>query len=326
MSSKILKKNTVLNETILQYVQSLDLEEDLKKIQQVKKKQPKIDLLINSYIRHAFKKLNFHNNELNKCSNTDYCRQKLQEKQIPLSKLYWIQLLTQIVVKYDYQETDVKVLLEELMIQLPFYHIELSLMERVGNNLIKLMKDESTSTIIQLLFSSNLMSKWYESSVTYQVFYKYIKEAIKILINSRIESTINVIEVGSGTGGLTTHLLPLFEPKQTKYVFTDISNYFLRLGAKKYANYPFIDYKILDLEKDCIDQRYTNNSFDIILANNVIHDTKNILFTLYNLRKLLKPNGFLILLELTDPQIWWHMCFGSLEGWWRFKMDDNDKR
>ena len=68
------------------------------------------------------------------------------------------------------------------------------------------------------------------------------------------------------------------------------------------------------------------DSFDLIVANNVIHDTRNVRDTLRHVARLLAPGGLLLMLELTDPQIWWHMCFGSLEGWWRFKSDPTDHR
>ncbi|MCG8651281.1 MAG: hypothetical protein MI861_15690, partial [Pirellulales bacterium] len=54
--------------------------------------------------------------------------------------------------------------------------------------------------------------------------------------------------------------------------------------------------------------------------------TKNIAFTLSNLARTLVPGGMMLMVELTDPQTWWHMCFGSLEGWWRFKSDPTDPR
>lgn len=56
---------------------------------------------------------------------------------------------------------------------------------------------------------------------------------------------------------------------------------------------------------------------DIVFAANVLQATKDLSLTLQNTRKLLKPGGKLILLEVCNPEILrTGFAFGLLSGWW----------
>src|SRR3546814_869785 len=37
---------------------------------------------------------------------------------------------------------------------------------------------------------------------------------------------------------------------------------------------------------------------------------------------MLAPGGLLLLVERTQPQVWWDIVFGLTEGWWRFRDTD----
>ena len=58
--------------------------------------------------------------------------------------------------------------------------------------------------------------------------------------------------------------------------------------------------------------------YDLIIAANVFHATKNLQETLAHVRQLLKPGGQLILLESTARRRWVDVTFGLTDGWWRF--------
>ena len=61
----------------------------------------------------------------------------------------------------------------------------------------------------------------------------------------------------------------------------------------------WVKYNIFDINKDIMEQTIAPFSVDIILAANVLHNAKNIHYVLENLKKLLKPNGTIIILEET---------------------------
>ncbi|WP_159188126.1 class I SAM-dependent methyltransferase, partial [Escherichia coli] len=102
-------------------------------------------------------------------------------------------------------------------------------------------------------------------------------------------------EVGGGTGGTTAWLLPgLNGVPALEYAFTDIWALFTRRAQQKFADYDFVKYSELDLEKEAQSQGFQAQSYDLSVAANVIHATRHIGRTLDNLRPLLKPGGRLL--------------------------------
>lgn len=82
-------------------------------------------------------------------------------------------------------------------------------------------------------------------------------------------------------------------------------------------------FKVLDAEKEPSEQGLANHSYDIIIAANVLHATRSLHTTLQNVRSLLKPGGYLVLMETTGPHtISHHLIYGGLEGWWRNERPD----
>ena len=64
-------------------------------------------------------------------------------------------------------------------------------------------------------------------------------------------------------------------------------------------------------------QGYEAGSYDIVIASNVLHATPSLQKTLANTRRLLKPGGYLLLLELTSAApLRNSTIFGGLPGWW----------
>ncbi|MHC5732012.1 MAG: class I SAM-dependent methyltransferase, partial [Nostoc sp.] len=71
-------------------------------------------------------------------------------------------------------------------------------------------------------------------------------------------------------------------------------------------------YRFLDIEKSLTEQGYSSHGFDVIIAVNVLHVTRNIEKTLDRVRSLLAPGGFLLLWEITQPQLDFDITDGLL--------------
>lgn len=125
---------------------------------------------------------------------------------------------------------------------------------------------------------------------------------------------VRVLEIGAGTGSLTESVLEAFPMERVEYVFTDISNSFLNRAKERFGKYSNIQYRILDIEKDIIEQGFENETFDLILASNVVHATKNIKEALEHISSALASNGLLMLIELTKPTAFFDMTFGLVKG------------
>jgi len=144
------------------------------------------------------------------------------------------------------------------------------------------------------------------------------KAVERFVVASPSGAPIRVLEIGAGTGGTTSFVLPAFPPDRTKYTFTDLSPLFLARAEERMIEYPFLDYRILDIERDPAAQQFEPNGFDLVIAANVLHATRDLRETLAHARRLVRPGGLLLLIESTRPQRWIDLTFGLTDGWWRF--------
>ena len=78
-------------------------------------------------------------------------------------------------------------------------------------------------------------------------------------------------------------------------------------------------FKVYDAEKDPLAQGYTEGAYDVVIASLVVHATAELDKTMRNLRRLLKPGGFLIIGEGSSDgplKSGDGFIFGALTGWW----------
>jgi acyl transferase domain-containing protein/NADPH:quinone reductase-like Zn-dependent oxidoreductase/SAM-dependent methyltransferase/acyl carrier protein len=129
---------------------------------------------------------------------------------------------------------------------------------------------------------------------------------------------LRVLEIGAGTGGTTSFLLPKLPDDRTEYLFTDLSPHFFSKAGRDFGARPFVRFRVLDIEKDPLSQGFTAGGHDLIVAANVLHATSDLRRTLEHVRGLLAPGGLLLLLEGTRPRRWIDLSFGLTDGWWRF--------
>ncbi|KAK8057982.1 polyketide synthase PksD [Apiospora phragmitis] len=138
--------------------------------------------------------------------------------------------------------------------------------------------------------------------------------------------TMRVLEVGAGTGGMTEHVLSTLGGLEAEnggnrygeYTYTDISPSFFEIAQQKFQAYnERMSFQAFDLDKRPLDQGLEEGSYDVIIAGCVLHATKEIKTTLGNLRRLWKPQGRLVLLEVIAPHnVITNFAFGVLPGWW----------
>lgn len=103
-----------------------------------------------------------------------------------------------------------------------------------------------------------------------------------------------------------------------EYMYTDISPGFFEKAQERFADYANVmKYKKLDLEEDPIPQGFEEGSYDVVIAGNVLHATSDLAQSLRSVRRLLKPGGKFIMVEITNPQsARENFIFGLLSGWW----------
>ncbi|KAK2748478.1 Type I Iterative PKS [Myotisia sp. PD_48] len=72
----------------------------------------------------------------------------------------------------------------------------------------------------------------------------------------------------------------------------------------------------LDIGQDPSEQGFEDRQYDLIIAPNALQTTKNIQESLKNIKKLLRPDGRLLLQEICPSSKWINYVLGVLPTWW----------
>ncbi len=181
---------------------------------------------------------------------------------------------------------------------------------------------------VQVLFSSatsDVLDQFYGDSPATSPWLAALGAAVVELAAQLPEGRgLRILEIGAGTGGLASQILPLLERGLHSYVFSDVSASFFPAARQKLAAFPEVDFQIYDLEKPGTGQNLEPGSFDIILGTNVIHAVSDIRKALRNLNDLLTPGGSLLFVDVGSPHLLLDAVFGLTSGWWKFS--DRDLR
>ncbi len=165
--------------------------------------------------------------------------------------------------------------------------------------------------------SSALAESLYQVSPVGRAFNRLIGDVVAEAVAARDGRRIRILEIGGGTGATTSFVVPHL-PSHAEYVFTDISPAFTTHAREKFAAYPFVTCQPLDIERGPAAQGVGQRQFDVIIAANVLHATRDLGETFAHVRSLLAPGGMLVILEVLQRQRWIDLTFGLTDGWWRF--------
>ncbi|SPO07730.1 related to polyketide synthase [Cephalotrichum gorgonifer] len=201
--------------------------------------------------------------------------------------------------------------------------IEGEMLGRIGRNLPAILTNDVNP--LELLVADNLLERFYKEG-PFKPLYMQMVQYMGLLTNKN--PRMDVLEIGAGTGSAT---LPLFiamgdnAPDLIRsYTYTDISSGFFETAKDRLDRWKsVIDYKTLDISKDPAEQGFKANTYDVVVASNVLHATRSMRETMAHVRKLLKPGGKLLLVEVNRSTAVVSRIlgtiFGTLPGWWEFE-------
>nr|WLM68700.1 AprI [Moorena bouillonii PNG] len=197
----------------------------------------------------------------------------------------------------------------------------LTLLSRCGSKLSGVLRGAIDP--VELVFPQGDLTaatQLYEDSTVAKVMNTIVEKSITKALEKLPKSRgLRLLEIGGGTGGTTSYILPHLNPQQTEYTFTDIGALFTAKAQEKFRDYKFIKYQTLDIEVDPTTQGFEAHQYDVIIAANVLHATTDMKQTLSHVRELLADGGMLVLSEATAKTLWVDLVFGLLEGWWKFR-------
>ncbi|MGC5052492.1 amino acid adenylation domain-containing protein [Micromonospora sp. DT48] len=112
-------------------------------------------------------------------------------------------------------------------------------------------------------------------------------------------SPLRVLEVGAGAGGTTAAILAALDGIEVDYLCTDLSPFFLAHSRERFAEQAGMRWATLDLNLPARDQGLSPNTFDLVIAGDVLHACTDVDRTLRSLAELVVPGGWLVALEMT---------------------------
>lgn len=202
-------------------------------------------------------------------------------------------------------------------------HLEES--REVLKNMMKIMREEVKA--VDCIFkdgSVDLIKDIYKNNQLAASYGKLVSDELEKYITKRLPTLtkgekIKIVEVGAGVGGVSNYVFKMLEKYADKieYVYTDVSKFFL-IHARKCYKYSFLKFEVLNIEKELEAQGYKENSFDVLIASNVIHATEDINVTLDIVCRLLKHDSKIILNEMNDMFAFLCPLAIFLDGWWLF--------
>lgn len=203
--------------------------------------------------------------------------------------------------------------------------IDLRLMRAVGESITSVFRHEMN--ILEAMTVDDMLGEFYRTALGMEHYMSGMVRMVRQLTHRFPH--LDILEIGAGTGGATSAILGEVGEAFASYTYTDISSGFFARAQQRFEQQhgTKMVYKTLDIERDPAGQGYAPHSFDLVVASLVLHATVDLEQTMANVRKLLRPGGYLVMVEISgnyDPARVMRLgfIFGSLPGWWRGRETD----
>lgn len=189
----------------------------------------------------------------------------------------------------------------------------------VGSQLPQILRGERQP--LEIMLEDGLLQRTYEQ---YDGCNRVNRVAARYIARlAECNPDLNILEIGGGTASATLPILEAIQSatnggaSQFHYTFTDISAGFFDNARAKLSQWTGqMTYSKLDVSQDPLSQGFKTDSYDVILASNVLHATPDITATLKNAGAVLKPGGRLVLMEAVQDAAPHFLPFVLLDGWW----------
>lgn len=182
----------------------------------------------------------------------------------------------------------------------------ISTYEYFKNNALKLnyiMKGELNPTLLlfpegQMYVADDLYSKTPISSYYNQMISDYVKSECELREGCRL------LELGGGTASTAKPIIEKIKFLSVEeYFFSDISDFFVNRAKELFSGIRFIEYLKIDINNDFVSDKIKEDSVDIVIAVGVLNNAKNIEVTLKNIKKVLKKDGKVIIVEAIGESV-----------------------
>jgi hypothetical protein len=163
-----------------------------------------------------------------------------------------------------------------------------------------------------------LLNQYYGYSPQLSIATETLVDLMERIFGKGKGGVVKILETGGGFGGTTTRLAKMLDGlgRSVQYTFTDVSPKLVKAAKAKFAQYKWMEFQAMDLEKDPPSK--LKGEYDVVIGTNVVHATSDVVQSSMRIRSLLREGGFIVLSEVTQIIDWYDLVFGLLSGWWAF--------
>jgi enoyl-CoA hydratase/carnithine racemase/NAD(P)-dependent dehydrogenase (short-subunit alcohol dehydrogenase family)/acyl carrier protein len=163
----------------------------------------------------------------------------------------------------------------------------------------------------------DLVRPVYGESEVSRFYNQRVAQAV-VCVAGHTRGPLRIVELGAGTGSTTIEVLEALARAGVacEYCYTDLWDKLVNEAkARLGPSYPHLRFAFLDVGLDPAGQGL-RDEFDVVIATNVVHATRDLRATLRNAKRLIRPGGALVLNESVEVQEYSTYTFGLLPGWW----------
>ena len=209
--------------------------------------------------------------------------------------------------------------LAEAKARYPLAERDLEMLDRCGRALAEVLRGHVSP--LEVLFpagSAEAVQALYAESPFNRLFNDVAGAVAAELARQTASGKLRILEVGAGTGATTAAVLEALGSNVQRYVFSDIAPALVRRAEQRWGERKELEFRVVDVERDLTQQELGRDEFDVVVAANVLHATRDVEETLRRLRQVLRERGLLVLVETTRTKRYAKLTFGLTDGWWRF--------
>lgn len=166
-----------------------------------------------------------------------------------------------------------------------------------------------SSELVRAVYGTNDISRFYNNVVA---------SAVLALASKQTRKPVRILEIGAGTGATSVEVLCVLKEAgiDCEYCYTDLWDKLVTEGRNVLGPaHPNMRFQFLDISIEPARQGFAE-TFDIVIATNVLHATRDLRIGLRHAKHLLRKGGVLVLNESVVDQEYSAYTFGLLPGWW----------
>ncbi|TLS26264.1 hypothetical protein PpBr36_04729 [Pyricularia pennisetigena] len=211
----------------------------------------------------------------------------------------------------DDDETTIKSIFEKHSSQVDF-----ALLRAVRDEMELVFKNQKQ--MLEVLFADNMLGRYYVEGLGLCNAQRQVARYLETI--SHRHPHADIIELGAGVGATTRAILDAVGPDgYGTYTFTDVSAGFFPQAKERFTaehREGRMAFSKLDVTLDPQEQGFERGAYDVVVAANVLHIAPDVEAALRRVRTLLRPGGFLVVVEPTSGMVQGQLILGGLEGWW----------